>query len=266
MKQKHCMLWILAALVTLGLGQFLGLMLGAAPPEEKAQMALTAPDSEVVYGQVLRQEQMVFAPQPGSWETEKDGQRVSPGTVLFTLREGGEEARRIDEAAAEAGALALPRRRKNIHSAIAKAQVQGNTEMLMAMVLGENQNSLASPAQTDAPGSVIAAEVGGCFVSGRVQETAHPDWPELPEAAQGEGEVLGRIITGETWWFWGTFSERRTPGMILTGILPTGTQVELRVLRCEAGAEGGEMVLCACDTAVLEVARTSRLAIRISDG
>lgn len=268
MKQRRCMIFILAALMALGLGQSMGLVLGKEVSETKTTDEIPAvQETEVVYGYVVRQEIPVYAPYPDFWETEKDGQRVSSGTVLFRRRESRLRSRKeaLIKEAKDASQLTLPRRRKNIHAAIAEAQESGDTAALMAYVLGENPDILEDVGNTAFPERTVTSEVGGIFVSGRVQETDHPDWPELPkrEAASEDGEMLGRIITGETWWFYGDFSEGQSPGKVLMGTLPEGEKISLQVLRSEPLSEGGARMLLSCDTDVLAVARTGRIAIEI---
>lgn len=267
MKQRHVMIFMLAALMALGLGQSMGLVLGTevSDTQENAVIAETQ-KTEVVYGYVVRQEVPVYAPYPDFWETEKDGQRVSPGTVLFVRRESRlkDRDRALTEEAEEASRLALPRRRKNIHAAIGQAQESGDVTLLMACVLGENPDILEGTDNEFSPEAVVTADVGGIFISGRVQETEYPDWPELPKkvVTQEEEEILGRIITGETWWFYGDFSGTQSPGKTLTGLLPEGEEIRLQVLRCDSLPAGGARVLLSCDTDVLAVAKTGRIAIR----
>ncbi len=277
--KKACIAWMVAAVAALGLGQALGLFLTLGT--ESSGTSAAEPEPVVITGTVIRQEQVVYAPFPGFWETGLDAQRVYAGQTLFTLKSQHESAAevRLLSGALEASRLALPRRRENIHRAVGDMQQEDTAvERLMAQVLGEgacSEAALQAAQESLAAGSTavqtVSAEVGGIFVpvtdgleTYLTPEKPEIDWADLPERPRDE-LALGRIVTSEAWYFYGDFPECLTAGTKLRVFLLNGifTEAVLTVVEAKTEGDGGCRALCSCDTNIADVAKLRNLSVKI---
>lgn len=278
--KKACMAWMLAALTALGLGQALGLFLTSEV--ETAVVTKNETDPLIITGTVVRQEQVVYAPFLGFWETALDIQRVYAGQTLFTLKSQNEDAVmevRLLSGALEAAEQPLPQRRENIHSAIALLQEENaDAEALMALVLGEGEISavqMETARESLAAGMVmtqtVSAPMGGIFVpvvDGLEEllspDAPEPDWANLPETPVDD-LALGRIITSDTWYFYGQLPAGIAAGDEIRAELLSGAfqQVTFTVMESESIGDGSCRVLCSCDENIASVAKLRKLMVKI---
>lgn len=267
-------LWLLCAVAVLGLGQVVGSALRLRQGAEVGEVQRV--HSQVVSGVVIRQEQLVYAPYPGFWETEEDERRVSRGGKLFSLREGNDrEALRVRLLAGgiSASALPLPERREEIHRAIARMQQTGDPEEVMMAVLGEAppgteelEEAKEALARKSWQRAYIYAPVGGILIEAvdGYEGVLTPEQPDPGEAPEIPAGAVGRIITDPVWYFRGVLPRCPEPGEkitveILSGVFRT---VTMTVERREE-TEGGYLVLLRCNEGVEDVGKLRRVSLKI---
>ncbi len=255
MKQKLMGILMGLALLALGLGQALGILLSPLPEEpvteEEAPILLT--------GTVIRQEIPVYAPHPDFWVPVVESQRVTAGQTLMITAAARDALRqqslwaRVDELRE----MALPLRREMLH----KALRQEDGEEFMALVLSEGESSIPPSAPTAM--ETVRAPEGGFFipVTDGLEGVLTPENPRvsLPLAPTGETAV-GRLITGEGWYFYAGTDLPLSPGDTVQAQLLSGVfqKAELTVSRRE-----GEKVLFFCEKGAESLGNLRFLSVKI---
>ena len=253
MHRRMYMTWMLLALFALGLGQVLGVIL--TPETEEAAEIEDHAQPLILTGEVLLEEEPVYAPEAGIWTQAAPEGKVSGGQTLFTgPASTADTANRVRllSGALEAEQMVLPRRRENLHSAIAGLS-SGESDMLdvMALVLEETAPEALSRAQqqlslTASSCQKVTAPAGGIFVAGT------------------EGRQLGRIITDRTWHLCLELPMGAAVGDTITAQLLSGIfqETEFTVETAEM-TETGCRVLLACEEDVALVAKIRNLTVKI---
>lgn len=243
MKQKLIPILLGIALLALGLGQALGLLLSPLP--ENTQPAEDS--ATVLTGTVLRQEIPVYAPHPDFWVPVVDAGRVTAGQTLMITAAARDALHKQGLAARveELRQVALPLRREMLHEALR----EGDGTEFMALVLSEGDSAMA-PSGPLSMETVRAAE-GGFFipVADGLEGVLSPENPQVSlPLAPVEETAVGRLITSEGWYFFGQTELPLSPGdrveaELLSGVFRRQTlEVEWRegekvLFFCEKGAE-----------------------------
>jgi hypothetical protein len=269
---------MLLALGALGLGQVLGL-LGTAQSD-----TLPEPANEplLVTGTVIRQEQVIYAPEPGLWQSAlQSGQKVAKGQTLFTL--GGSSgsshlARQLkrQQLGLTYAAEPLPQRRAAIHEAIADLHSgTGDSSTLVSLLLGEGAASaeIASALEAElesAPvteNTHIEAPEGGIFVPvvDGLETVLTPETPVLSQALLPQKPVsklaLGRLVTGDTWYFSAILPVSLAVGDRLQAELLSGIFEGCTLTVLETADSG--WALLSCQELLAEVAPLRQITVKI---
>lgn len=268
LSNKGILRQMVLALILLALGQAMGIL---QPTEEEP---LYTPETVVITGTVIRQEQVVSAPCLGDWYPVEHPQRVAAGGALYTEGNDRDEASlgvRLLAGAKKASLLSLPRRRGQLHEAIAAIAGGDDPEWMMELVLGEGEISEeeleAAQVQRTPEAHVIYAPQGGIFADGTdgLEALLTPESPELPDIIEKDPLGLGRIITEDSWYFYGEFPEQLSVGAELSVELLGGifAQTVFVVERSAICPEGTWMTLCRCESGVEQVAEIRKLSVKI---
>jgi hypothetical protein len=266
------------ALGALGLGQVLGLLETVQPAQ--TQEAVSEP--LLLTGTVIRQEQILYAPEPGTWvATLESGQRVAKGQTLFTLTGSSDRVQLARQLKREQLGLAyaaepLPQRRAAIHGAIAALHSgTGDSSLLTSLLLGEGAASTelvsALEAQLEsAPVTELAhieAPEGGIFVPvvDGLETVLTPKTPFLSQALLPQKPVsdlaLGRLVTGDTWYLSALLPVSAAVGDSLQVELLSGIFEGCTLTVLETTDSG--WALLSCQELLAEVAPLRQITVKI---
>ena len=231
------------ALLILGLGQALGMLLSPLP--EKSAMEREEP--LLLTGTLIRQEQAVYAPHPDFWVAVVENQRVTAGQTLMITASARDALHKQGLAARveELRQVALPLRREMLHEALR----EGDETEFMALVLSEGASSPSASPNTAM--ETLRATEGGFFipVTDGLEGVLTPENPRVSlPMAPAEETAVGRLITSEGWHLYVETDLPLSSGDTVTAELLSGVfrQETLTVLRregrnvllfCEKGAE-----------------------------
>lgn len=252
-RKQSVFLWMFLALLALGTGQVLGLVLSPEPEETLKTEEISAP--LILTGTVILEGTPVEAPAVGFWSQSAAEGKVSVGQTLFTGPGGTEDASqevRLLSGALTTEKLALPRRRENLHEAISGLTTGENDIIdVMALVLEDAPEEALAAARDRlsalaSQNQKVTAPVGGILV------------------AQREGQTLGRIITSDCWEitlelpFQAAVGDRLAVEL-LCGIFQKTELVVAHVERTETGCRVGLF----CQEYLEDVAKIRNLTVKI---
>jgi hypothetical protein len=269
---------MLLALGTLGLGQVLGLL--HQEPSEPVQE--TAEEPLLVTGTVIRQEQVIYAPEPGNWvATLESGQRAARGQTLFTLGGSSDRSHLARQLKQEQLGLAyaaapLPQRRAAIHEEIAALHSgTGDSSSLVSLLLGEGAASAETASALEAelentPAVEVAhieAPAGGIFVPvvDGLETVLTPETPVLSQALLPQKPIsdlaLGRLVTGDTWYLSAVLPFSAAVGDRLQAELLSGIFESCTLTVVETADPG--WALLSCQELLAEVAPLRQITVKI---
>lgn len=287
LRQKTLLTLMLGALGALILGQTLSLL---TVPRQRTFTALRYTGEEPVYaeGVVIRQEIPITAGMAGSWvPCLADGERAAAGQTLLhwqTQESAAEDALRVRllRDGLRAAAEPLVTRRREIHQTVAalgaaEAKDRWNlSEALTGLVLGETEETEARLLQAEevlvahsgeASRTICAPEPG--IFAAEADGLEELLTPENPWAAWSlpvkpvERQTVGRLITGDVWYFRTELPFVPEAGQCLEARLLGGVfeTVEFTVEEIREG-ENRCGVLLSCGTALGEVAALRQLTVK----
>ena len=273
-RQRTMLGWMLAALMILSVGQLFSLTEHAR--QSTARAAIWAGRSFQVRGVVIRQEIPVTADPSVSWVPGiRDGQRVSAGQILLREETGPEEAERafrlrVRQRWAEAAAMPVTSRRAAIRAAVARGAAGESAskieaaEILIGLVLAEGGAPGPAEAETVPQRRTVTSPGSGVFAAAAdgLETLLTPEDPwyvwSLPLGPPSP-ETVGRLITGDTWYFRARLPFSAAPEERLTGFLPwCGDTLTLRVEEVRNG-----MTLLSCEQLLAEVANVRQVEMKI---
>ncbi len=279
-RQKTLLALMLGALGALCLGQAAAL-LAERPPQTVTARLYMGEEPVCVSGVVIRQEVPVTAPVSGSWTAlVSDGQQVSAGQTLAAWETAENESARTvrllraGQAVAQKPVISRRQALREAIQALSGASGQDRraaSEDLTGLLLGQSgpaETGLAEAEEqlTARPAAAsVSAPVSGVFSAecDGLEELLTPDspWTEwsLPLRPVNR-QAVGRLITGDTWYFRTELETVPEVGQTLTVRLLSGIfeTAELTVEACR-----GSQVLLSCETALAAVAGLRQLEIRI---
>jgi hypothetical protein len=273
---RRILIYIFLALAALGLGQVLGLLCTSQEPQ--STLAASAPT--LVTGTVIRQEQVIYAPEPGLWQSVlESGQKASKGQTLFILEESRSTvhlAQRLKQVqlGLSYAAQPLPARRDAIHEAIAAlGSGSGDSSTLVSLLLSEGDTSAESAALEEELENIsvttsahIEAPEGGIFVPvvDGLETVLTPETPVLTQALLPLTPVsdlaLGRLVTGDSWYLSVLLPVSAAVGDRIQAELLSGIFRSCTLTVLETDASG--WALLSCQELLAEVAPLRQLTMR----
>lgn len=249
---------MMAAICFLALGQTMGLRQNRET--QTSAQAAEEPETLLVSGTVIRQEQVIYADGPARWkQVMENGQRAAAGAVLFLeKREESLEQRALWLQTEADRQLSDYEKSGLLHQYIRQRQNgQENGMLLRALLLSRKE---AVPEQREAPDAeeqepVITAPVSGIFFAGTdgLESLLTPQATELPTVSlpvrESSALALGRLITGDTWYYSAVLPKRLEAGeTVMAQLLGGGFGTyRLTVEKAEPAPNGFETLFSAKD-------------------
>jgi hypothetical protein len=255
---KRGMWLVLGALI---LSQALGMR--SQEPETVTAVLYTPPDQDVS-GICIFQAKTVWAPWAGNWTPVlSEGQRAAAGEVLFQWQPQGTLSAALSQETDRWNRADLLSRRAAIHQSIA-ALAQGDHHgavILTAAVLAESGGTVAEETPRELP--QVTADVTGIFSTAAdgldeilTPETPWAEW-SLPQTVKNT--ALGRLITGDRWYF-RTEALDLEPGEEVSALLLGGLGISV-TMTVEAVTASG--TLLSCTQGLSEVSLCRYLSVKI---
>ncbi len=282
-RQRALLGALLAALGALTIGQSLGLL--ERPPETVEALLYTGGDPCYATGVVIRQETVITAETAGNWVPQADdGQRVAAGQTILAWETPQTVAAAMSglyvvRLGLEAAETPLTVRRNQLRrdiSDLAAADGQDRralSEALTGLLLSETGDLEARLARAEetllarstAATETISAPQAGIFAAAvdGLEDILTPEDPwavwalPLPTA---DSRAVGRLITGDCWYFRTALTESPQVGDTLTARLLDGSRETLE-LTVEEIRDG--QVLLRCGSALGRVASVRTMTIEI---
>jgi hypothetical protein len=209
---------------------------------ETVTAAVYSPQPTYTSGVLIFQSETVTAPWAGNWTPIlQEGQRAAAGEILFQWQPDTLTALKNDINSQSAGLNDLLSRRASLHQSIA----QGDMAALTAALLAESGTVLDTAPAADPP--QVTAQVSGIFTTAAdgLDDILTPDdpWAEWSLPQSKKSTTLGKLITGDRWYFRTADSLDLEPGETCSALLLGGLNLTV-TLKLEEKTAAGSLFSC----------------------